>query len=30
MYDKFIWHLTENINEMAADANGIEFQKVKI
>ena len=30
MRDKFMWHLTENMNGMAIDANGIEFQKVYI
>ena len=30
MYDKFMWHSTKNMNGMAADENGIEFQKVKI
>ena len=29
MYDKFMWNLTENMNEGAAVANRIELQGVK-
>ena len=29
MHDKFMWNLTENMNERVAVANGMELQGVK-
>ena len=29
LHDKFIWHLTQNIDRRAVDTNKIDFQMVK-